>query len=208
MKSNAKKSVALAIAGLVITGGAGVVAGAQLFPKTVTKEVVKEITKEVPVEVIKEVEKVVEVEKEVPVATYVDNGRLEEVLDFILDRDGDIAFVTEDLDDGEASKIADLVIFANEFESIAINKVRSDAEKELHKEVVESIELDKDDIKSLKIKDEDIEFDALDLEEGDLDILVPVTFRQDEDRFEAVFRVSFVNGDFDDFEIESLDKLE
>lgn len=198
MKKNAKK-VATAIGLGALLVGAGLGAGAYLFPREVT--VVKTVPGpekivEVPVEKIVEVENTVEVP--------VDNGNLEMVLDELVKKDGSVEYLTDGLEDDEVDMIVERLFLTKEWESLAIKKVKDKAGRELDGEEADNVSIDEDDISTLNIKEDEVVFEDIDFDDHDADVLVPFSFRQDDDRFDAVARVTILDGEIEDLVIEDL----
>ena len=114
-KETSKKIKAIGM--VALAGVTGAFVGAFAFPVTnevtitnteyITETVTEEIEVEVPVEV--EVEKIVEV----------DNGNLATVLDFIYDKEGNIEYLLDGLDDDELDLIIDRIVFINDAEELA-----------------------------------------------------------------------------------------
>lgn len=198
MKKNAKK-VATAIGLGALLVGAGMGAGAYLFPREVTVEKTvpgPEKIVEVPVD------RVIEVETKVEVP--VDNGNLKMVLEELVEKDGSVEYLTEDLDDDEVDFIVERLFLTKEWEELAFQKVKDKAGRELDGEEASNISIDEDDISALNIKEDEITFEDIDFDDHDADVLVPFTFRQDEDRFDAVARVTILDGEVESLVIEDL----
>ena len=161
-------------------------------------EVVK--TVEVPVE------KIVEVSKEVKVEVPVDNGNLKLVLEHIYDNNGDIEYITDDLDDDEIDLIVDRVVLVNDFKALALNEVKKNLFDELDGEVVGTETLDDRDMERLKLDDEadEIVVDEIDFEDKDAELLVTGTFEQDDVEYEFTARVIFKDGEVDELEVDSV----
>lgn len=208
-----KKISGLVLIGLagVGLGGVGMAAYDSAHPYTVTEQIIKtvevpqivekEVIKEVEVEVIKEVE--VEVIKEVEI----DNGNLDLVLDHIYDNDGNINYLTEDLDDDEIEEMVGRIVFVNDIKQLAIKEVEKEGMDELDKEMINGTELDEDDIDRFKVydDDEDIIIDDIDFEDFDADVFVDARFEQDDVRYKATFKVEFKDGIVDDIDLESIE---
>jgi hypothetical protein len=197
-----KKQIAIALGSIVVLGAA-FGAGAVLSPKEVivTKEVAKYV--EVPGE-IQYVDKVVE--KTIVKEVAVDNGNLELVLAELQAKDGDVEYLTEGIDKDEIELIVDRLIMTQEWEALAFNKTKSRLYDELHKEVINGTTLYSDDMRSLYIEVDDIEFENIDFTDKDADVLVPFRFRQDEDKFEGVARILIRENEVDDIVVDSISK--
>ena len=124
-KETSKKIKAIGM--VALAGVTGAFVGAFAFPVTnevtitnteyITETVTEEIEVEVPVEV--EVEKIVEV----------DNENLATVLDFIYDKEGNVEYLLDGLDDDEVDQIVDRVVFINDAESLAENFIKGNFAK-------------------------------------------------------------------------------
>lgn len=201
MKEKTKK-IGAPLIGLALLG-AGVGGGFILDnPDTIVEEkiinetitVVKEVPMEVPVEVIKEVP--------------VDNGNLDLVLDHVYDNNGDVEYLTDDLDDDEVQQIVDRIVFIDDVKKLAVDYVKDEGIDELDKEVVNGTELDEDDVERFKIDDDsdDIIIDDVDFEYGEAEVLVEARFEHDDVDYEVVYRVEFDEGEADDISIESINE--
>lgn len=197
------KILAVAGAGVLLLG-AGMYAGSQLFPQTITQTytVEKEVVKEVPVE------KIVEIIKEVPVEKIVEvsDGKLDLVLEHIYDNEGNVQYLTEDLDDDEVFMIADRIVFINDIKTLAVNAVKSDLFDELDGEVVGEVELDERDMEKLKVDDdhEDLIIEDVDFEDKDAEVKVTGTFKQDDIKYDFEVVINFRDGEYDDMDIVSV----
>lgn len=132
----------------------------------------------------------------------VDNGNLGIVLEHIYDNDGQVEYLTEDLDDDEINQIVDKVIFTNEVRKLAVDAVRADLYDEVDKLVVGNVTLDEDELKRLRIDDDQDEllFEIDDWADRDATVHVTGTFRQDDDTFDFELDAVFEDGEFDDFD--------
>lgn len=203
MNEKHKKAIALGLAGIAALG-AGVAIGANSFAKETV--VTKEVIKEVPKEVIKEVP--VEVVKEVTVASapvYVDNGKLADVMEFLWLQKGDAQIIYEDLDDDEKQLAVNYFVMGADFLALAENEVRAEWSDLLDGEMVNGTKLDEDDLRSLSIEEDDVKFLSADFEDGDARIEVPIKFRMDDDKFQAVLVVTIREGEVDDLDIDSIE---
>ena len=85
------------------------------------------------------VEKIVEVkvpvEKNITKEVLVDNKNLDKVLQFLYDEEGNIEYVTSDLKEKEMGLIVDRIVLVNDFKSMAVSKVSSDAFDELEEKL-------------------------------------------------------------------------
>lgn len=186
--------------------GVGGVAGANLFPVTNTVYTPSEpVIKYVNNTVTKEVQVPVEIQVTKEVA--VDNGNLNLVLDHIYDNDGNVEYLTEDLDDDEVDQIVDRIAFINEVKALAINEVKDNGIDELDKELVfnSTVKLDDSDIERFKVLDEDsdivIDTSSVDFDNGDAVATVTARFEQDDIKYTADFEVTFEDGEVDDVSV-------
>lgn len=194
------KKLAALVGAISLTVGA--LGGAVAFP--VDKEVIveKNVTIEKPVEVIKVVNTVetVEVPVEVVVEKLVDNGNLSVVEQFIFDNNGDLEFITNDLDDNEVDQIASRIIFANEVKQMALDAVEKDLFDELDNEVFNGTTFDEGDMERLRLDDDadEIVITDYDFKDGDAKVKVTGSFEQDDVKFEFNATVKIVDGEYDE----------
>jgi hypothetical protein len=178
------------IAGVAAAFIAGGLLGNLAFPneKIVEKEVLVNQTVFVPQETI--------VEKEV----IVDSGNLDLVLDHIYDNNGNVRYITNDLDDDEVDKIVDRIVLTNEFKKLAVDAVSAELVYELHNEGFDGETFDKDDIELIRIDDEadEVEFSYVDFEDEDARVKVTGRFDQDDVKYEFVATVEFKYGEYDE----------
>ena len=129
------------------------------------------------------------------VEVEVDNGNLDMVLEHIFDNDGDIEYLTYDLDDDEVDEIVDRIQFVNDAKQTAMDAVRD----ELFDELEDEYEFDEDDLRRLKINndDDDLIVGDVDFEDSDVEIFVSGTFRDDSDRYYFEAKVEIEDGEFD-----------
>ncbi len=142
-----------------------------------------------------------------PEVVEVDNENLGLVLEHIYDNEGDVNYLTEDLDDDEVEEIVERIVFVNELKSHAVDAVRDNLFDELDKRGVGNIELDEDEMERLKIDDRDYEIkvEVSDWDDGEATAIVTGTFEQEDingnDRkFEFTAELDFDDGEFDDFD--------
>jgi hypothetical protein len=198
------KGTAIGLVGL----GLGFAGGSMLMPQEKIVEIEKNVTvtKEVlvPFEVIKNVTVI----KEVPVDFPVDNGNLKLVLEHIYDNNGNINYITDDLEDDELNSIVERIVFVNELKSLAVNAIQKDLFDEVDKMIVNGTTLDEDDLKSLKINDEadEIEIDEIDFEDKDAELILTGTFRQDDEKFDFEAKVIFREGEYDELDVLTVTK--
>ena len=154
-------------------------------PEVITQTIVNETVKEV----------------------LVDNGKLDLVLDHIYDNNGNIEYITTDLDNDEIAEIADRIIFVNEIKQLAVDYVKDNLFDELDKEVVtlndnSTEKLDDSDMERLKIDDEqdEVSIEDIDFDDSDAELKITFRFEQDDVRYEGDCIVSVKDGEIDDFE--------
>jgi hypothetical protein len=196
----------ISIAILAGVAGAGI-ANTMIEPETVIQTMIQEKLVEVPVETLIEVpfETIVEVPVEV------DNMNLELVLNHIYDNDGNIEYLTDDLDDDEIGLIVDRIVFINDIKSLAVVEVENEFADLMDKEEFtfgnETVRFDEDDIERVRVKSDgdDLIIDSVDFEDLDADVLVEVKFEQDDVRYLAVCNVEFKDGVVDDIDLESVE---
>jgi hypothetical protein len=202
-KSKLVKGLFAAGAGVILLG-AGAYAGSQMFPVEITKTFTVE--KIVPVEVIKEVQ--VEVIKEVPVEKIVEvtDTKLDSVLQHIYDNEGNVQYLTEDLDDDEVALIADRIVFINDIKKLSVDAVKNELFDELDGELVGLVELDDRDMEKLKVADEheDLIIEEVDFEDKDAEVIVTGTFKQDDVKYDFEVVVIFKDGEYDEMDITSV----
>lgn len=199
---NAKKILGIVSA---ISLGVGLIGGATLFPhtETVEKQVIVNKTVEVPYEVVKNV--TVEVPVEVEKIVEVDNSNLDDVLNHIYDNDGNVQYLTNDLDDDEVDQIVDRIVFINEVKNLAVDAVKKDLFDELDGETFNSVEFDEDDMERLRVDNDDDELVIcdVDFEDKDAEVKVTGTFEQDDVKYHYTAIVEFKDGEYD--EIKSIE---
>lgn len=204
MKTEKVMKVLKVVGAGVLLLGVGAFAGSQMFPKTIESVEYKtvEVLKEVPV--IEFQDKIVEVEKVVEV----ESGNMDLVLQHIYDNEGNIEYITEDLDDDELDLIVDRVILVNDFKALALDSVKKDLFDELDGEVVNGTTLDDKDMEKLKLDSDsvDVIVEDIDFEDLDAELLVTGSFRQDDDKFDFEARVVFKDNEYDELEIVSVTK--
>lgn len=196
MEEKIKKIGAPILGGLIAAAGIGVGFGLD-NPDTIEVQVEKIVNQTV------EVEKIVEVEVPVEVIVEKDNGNLDLVLEHLYDNDGNVEYLTEDLDDDEVQFIVDRIIFVDDVKKLAVDYVKKEGVDELDKEMVGDVELDEDDVEKFRVYDDDDEVvvDDVDFDDGEADVIVEAKFEQDDIDYKAVFKVEFEEGEVDDIEI-------
>ena len=137
----------------------------------------------------------------------VDNGNLQVVLDELYAENGNVTFLTDDLDDDQLNLIVDRIVFLNDSKTLAYNKVSDKIKDELDMYVFNSsVTFDDDEIYSVRMDFDDVELDvsSIDWDDSQVEVLVPASFKQDGVRYDAVFRVSVEDNDVEDVDIESV----
>lgn len=206
-----KKIVALgATAGVVIGAVAGGAVGFVsqqdtisdlIAAKAVLAEQIKELKSQEPVVVTEYVNQTVEVPVEVPVEIMVDNGNLSFVLEHIFDNEGNVTYLTEDLDEDELDLIVERIVFMNESKGLALAYVEAELFDELDGESVNlsdnsTMELDEDDMERLRLDSEqdEVSIEEVDFEDRDAVLVVTGRFEQDDTELEFVARVRIKDG--------------
>lgn len=190
---NDKVKIGGAIAlGSLAVFGVGMLAGSEAYPQVEYVEInnTETIIQEVPV-----VEYVInETIKEV------DNGDLNEVLEFIHDEEGDVGYLTDGLFDDEVDEIVDRVILVNEFKDRTENIVKSSFIRELERQEG----FDKRDVKGIRVDSDDITVNSVDFSDLNAELEAIVEFRYDGDLYESVVKSEFFDNDALVIEIESV----
>jgi hypothetical protein len=201
-----KKAVAIAACAGVVAGG---LLGATVFqpePQVIVQN--DTVIKEVPVEVIKNVTVVEEVEVpvEVEVIKEVDNEKLDDLVQYLYDEDGDVEFLFDDLDEEDQMEILDRMILIQNGKELAVKEVKAELFDELDKEVFNStITFDEDDLEDLDFDDfEDFEISDIDFDDDQFTVKVFGDFEQDDVDFEFEVDVEVKEGKTDDFDVISI----
>jgi hypothetical protein len=198
-----KKQKALLIGGIVAVAafGAGVAVPPQEVVKVVTKEVVKTVEVAGPI---------IEVEKEVFVdkIVEVESANLPLLLETLYDFDGNVQFLTEDLDDDELDEVVTRLVAVQDAKALAFAQIKRDATDELDGIIVNTTTLYEEDIRSLSILDDEWAVDSVDYEDDEFELSVPIRFKQGAEHFEAVLQVSVKDGDAKDIDILSVELRE
>jgi len=204
-KTNKIQIGKLAMAGIV-TGTVALAgfAGATLFSTETTNDVIVEKiitqTVEVPVETM------VEVPVNVTEYVEVDNGNLDLVLNEIYDNDGSVEYLTDDLDDDELDLIVDRIAFIQDAKAMAVAEVKAELFDELDNTMVNTTELDDDDMERLRIDDDSDELivDDVDYDNYDADVYVTGSFEQDDIKYNYEVMIEIKDNEVDDFNIISV----
>ncbi len=179
----------------------------ELAKEPIVVEKIINNTIEVEVEKLVEVEKIIEVNKTVEV--LVDNDKLDFLLNYIMEEDGDLSDIdASELKDDEKDKILDRIVLISDAKSTAINFIKAELFEEIDGEVVDGTTLDEDSVYKLRIDDnfDEISISNIDFDDSDMDVTVTGTFKQDSDVFEFEAQIEIDNGDADDLNIVSIVK--
>jgi len=210
MKDMKKKVIAAGVAALLVGAGAGVAVGFALDnPSTIVQKQI--VTKEVPVNVpvVEYVNVTHEVPVNVTVEVPVDNGNLAMVLDHIYDNNGDIEYITDDLDDDEVNMIVDRVMFVDESKALSVDAVKNEFLNLIDKEDFNGTNkfFDEDDVERVRVQgdaDEVIVSD-IDWDDSDAEVLVEARFEQDDVKYKAFVLVDIKDGEVDDLNVDSIE---
>lgn len=159
----------------------------------------KETIKEVPVEII----------KNVSVNVPVDNGKFDSLMKFIWDENGNIEFMTHDLDEKEYPKIAERYVKVIDFQNSAISEVKDKVFDKLDDKTIDGVNLHAKKMSNLKINDDfsDLVISDIDFDSNDATVTVTGKFKyDDESKYDFTAEVSFNNGDYDSMEVTSIVK--
>lgn len=151
-----------------------------------------------PVEVVREVN----ITKEV----FVEDERLSQVMDLVYDNDGDISFITDELDSDEVDMIVENLIYGEEVKTMAYAFTKNELFDEIDRESVtlkdnSSMKLDEDDLEKLRIDNDSNEliFVDTDFEDKDFEVKVTGRFEQDDVDFEFEAVVEIEDGEVEGF---------
>lgn len=194
-----KMGGAIALGSLAVFG-VGMLAGTEAYPQIEYVEINNTETI-----MINNTETIIQ---EVPVVEYVinetikevDNGDLNEVLEFIHDEDGDVGYLTNGLFDDEVNEIVDRVILVNEFKDRTENIVKSSFVRELERQEG----FDKRDVKGIRVDSDDITVNSVDFSDLNAELEAIVEFRYDGDLYEAIVKSEFFDNDALVIEIQSV----
>ena len=218
-KTNVKKTAALIGAGALILGGViGGVVGYNLVNtnayynqgynegynsvdvKGIHDQAFQEGVSSVEPTVIHEVKYVnqtVEVPVEVEKIVKVDNGNLDAVLEQIFSDEGNVSYVLDDLTDDQKDLIVDRILFLNDARTVAFNGESNTFTADIDMvEFVnsdnETITFDDDEIYGVRIDFSDVVVDksTIDFDNNYLEVVVPVSFKQEGVRYNASMRVT------------------
>jgi len=142
------------------------------------------------------------------VEVEVDNENLDLVLEEIYDNEGDVSYLTDDLDDDEVDKIVDRIVFAQEVKELALKEVEDELADELDNEEItleddSEYEFDEDDFEKIRLDDnaDEIEIRNVDYDDRDADVVVTGRFRHNDDWFTFEAEVGFEDGNVEDFKV-------
>jgi hypothetical protein len=156
---------------------------------------------EVPVEKIVEVERIVEV----PVVST-EAGSNDILLTYAYDNDGDLTLLDiKDLDEDELDQVNDRILFLETIKAAALEHVKAELFDEVDKEMVNSTELDEDELERLKLDDDadEVIVTKIDFEDSDAYVTVFGTFEQDDVKFKFEAEVEFKDGEVEDFSVKT-----
>ena len=216
MKSNTKKIAALGAAGLVLTSGIGAAIG--YFVADDTKQVealqsliaakqaeIAELEAQEPQVVIETVTEQVEVEVPVEVEVLVDNENLNLVLQYMFDNEGNVSYVTNELDEEDINEIVDRIVFLNDVENISLNAAETELLDLVDRERVSGVRIYKEDISRIRLNDPVV--DVSDLKYGDADVTVTGTFRADGRNYEFEILVEVTDKEVNEVELISVNEI-
>lgn len=156
------------------------------------------------------VDKIVTVEKEVKVPVEVvkeiPSKDAEILKKVIYDTDGDLASLTEDLDEDEYDTLlVPYAVFYIDSQSLAENGVKKDLFDEVDNKVVTllsntTVTLDEDDLEGLKLDTDkgEVEVTSIDYEDKDAEVKVTGRFRQDDNKFKFTATAVIKDGEYDE----------
>jgi len=142
------------------------------------------------------------------VCTVCDNSVLNSVLNHIYDNDGNIEYLIIDLDDDEAFKIPERVVFIDGIKQIAVDSIRAELFDEIDKRILVDVDnnitiiLDEDEMTRLRIDDDKNELivDVTDWEDLEGTVAVTGKFKQDDYSFTFSCDVVFEDGEYDELD--------
>ena len=153
-------------------------------------------------------EKITELEAREPevVEVAIDNGNLDLLLDTIFDNKGEVAFLTEDLDEDELDQVVPRINFANDVKALAVAEAKAEIADLVNKETVDGVLLDEDDVERVRVQDDDDEviLSDIDYDELDADATLMVRFEQDDIKYEAEVTVEVKDGEVEDIDLNSI----
>jgi len=201
------KIAAIAAVTGVVCLGLGVGAGFVLdTPQTITK-VVTLPGEEVIVNqtVVETVIETVEVPVIQEVIVEVDNQNLDLVLDEIYEADGSVEYLIEDLDDDEMSQVVDRIVFIQDAKALAMNELDSELKDELDMIVFNaSVTFDEDEIYRVSSDSEDFVVSDVDFDRNEVELTLPITFKQDGVRYSADVTFQIEDNEVDDMDITNI----
>lgn len=210
MKKPNKKQIAAAAIAVVVAGAAGVGAGFMLDnpePQVFTEVQHTHTIEQVPFFVNQTVEVPVEkiVEKEVLIEVPAPGS--EELLEFIVDEDGDLEMLDLDrIEDYGFDELINQVAFIRESKVMAADFVKKELADEVDRRSVGGVTLDEDDIERIRVQDDIDEMLIEDVDFEDMDAFVTVfaTFEHDDIEYEVEFEVEIRDGEVDSISIKDL----
>lgn len=206
MKKMKAIGMAIGIAGLGVAGG---------FLLDQPEPQVIEVEKQVPFEVVKEVavpynvtEEVI-VEKEVEKIIEVPLNGTDDVVEFIVDENGNINELDiDEIEDKGFDELISQVAFIQESKMMAVYEVESELSDELDRRTVQGVELDEDDIERIRVNDDldELEIDDINFDEKDADVTVTGSFEHDDEEYDFEVLIEIKDGQVDDFDVISVTK--
>lgn len=206
-QSIAKKIVAVGLGGVVLLGLGGL-AGSTIFPKVIdnTKptQYIDASAEQLDAafqEGVASVEPVVQIQT-VTETKVVQSEDLPLVLEHIFDNEGNINYITEDLDDDEIGMIVDRIVFVDDLKKLALKAIEADLFDELDGELVGAVTLDDKDMEKLRLNDEasEILIDDIDFEDKDATLITSGSFKQDDVKYLFEAEVIFRDGEYDELD--------
>ena len=125
----------------------------------------------------------------------VDNEYLQEVLDFVYDENGNVEYITDDLDANEVDMIVDRIVFLNDAKQVAVDTVKRDFDYIVDKEYSNyGDRMSRDDIERVRVEAaSETTVENIDFDFHDTDVLVEVKFVEDGRDYKALIRVEVEN---------------
>ena len=125
----------------------------------------------------------------------VDNEYLQEVLDFVYDENGNVEYITDDLDANEVDMIVDRIVFLNDAKQVAVDTVKRDFDYIVDKDYSNyGDRMSRDDIERVRVEAaSETTVENIDFDFHDTDVLVEVKFVEDGRDYKALIRVEVEN---------------
>lgn len=137
---------------------------------------------------------------------FVDNENLSLVLEEIYDNNGNVEYLTDDLDADEVSQIVDRIVFVNDIKALAVAEAKAEIADLVDKEVVNGEELDDRDVEKIRINDDadEVLIDDIDFDDKDATVIVTGDFKHDDVDYEFEVEVEFRDGKVEDITLLSV----